>query len=170
MRCGSSGSPGLERDKIIAEYEEVLKEIARLTEILGSDALVMKIIRDELLAIKAEYGDVRRTEIVAQASEIDIEDLIKDEEMVITISHAGYIKRNPLTTYRAQRRGGKGKMGMETKEDDFVERLFTATTHSYILFFTNKGRVYWLKVHQIPEASRQAKGKAIVNLHPDRTE
>jgi len=155
---------GLERDKIIAEYEEVLKEIARLTEILGSDALVMTIIRDELLALKAEYGDVRRTEIVAQTSDIDIEDLIKDEEMVITISHAGYIKRNPLTTYRAQRRGGKGKMGMETKETDFVERLFTATTHSYILFFTNKGRVYWLKVHQIPEASRQAKGKAIVNL------
>jgi DNA gyrase subunit A len=155
---------GLERDKIIAEYDEVLKEIARLTEILGSDALVMKIIRDELLAVKAEYGDVRRTEIVAQTSEIDIEDLIKDEEMVITISHAGYIKRNPLTTYRAQRRGGKGKIGMETKETDFVERLFTATTHSYILFFTNKGRVYWLKVHQIPEAGRQAKGKAIVNL------
>ena len=99
-----------------------------------------------------------------QTSEIDIEDLIKDEEMVITISHAGYIKRNPLTTYRAQKRGGKGKIGMETKEEDFVERLFTATAHSYILFFTNKGRVYWLKVHQIPEASRQAKGKAIVNL------
>jgi DNA gyrase subunit A len=155
---------GLEREKIIAEYEEVLKEIARLTEILGSDVLVMKIIRDELLSVKAEYGDARRTEIVAQTSEIDIEDLIKDEEMVITISHAGYIKRNPLKTYRAQRRGGKGKMGMETKETDFVERLFTATTHSYILFFTNKGRVYWLKVHQIPEASRQAKGKAIINL------
>jgi DNA gyrase subunit A len=155
---------GLERDKIIAEYEEVLKEIARLSEILASDALVMKIIRDELLAIKTEYGDPRRTEIVAETSEIDIEDLIKDEEMVITISHAGYIKRNVLTTYRAQKRGGKGKIGMETKEEDFVERLFTATAHSYILFFTNKGRVYWLKVHQIPEASRQAKGKAIVNL------
>ena len=155
---------GLEREKIITEYEAVLKEIALLTEILGSDVLVMKIIRDELLAIRAEYGDIRRTEIVAQASEIDIEDLIKDEEMVITISHAGYIKRNPLTTYRAQRRGGKGKMGMETKETDFVEQLFTATMHSYILFFTNKGRVYWLKVHQIPEAGRQAKGKAIVNL------
>ncbi len=155
---------GLERDKIIAEYEEVLKEIARLNEILASDALVMKIIRDELLAIKQEYGDLRRTEIVAKTSEIEIEDLIKDEDMVITISHAGYIKRNPLTTYRAQKRGGKGKIGMETKEEDFVERLFTATAHSYILFFTNKGRVYWLKVHQIPEASRQAKGKAIVNL------
>jgi len=155
---------GLERDKIIAEYEEVLKEIARLNQILASDALVMKIIRDELLALKEEYGDERRTEIVAQTSELDIEDLIKDEEMVITISHAGYIKRNALTTYRAQKRGGKGKIGMETKEEDFVERLFTATTHSYILFFTNKGRVYWLKVHQIPEAGRQAKGKAIVNL------
>jgi DNA gyrase subunit A len=155
---------GLERDKIIAEYEEVLKEIARLNEILASDALVMKIIRDELLAIKQEYGDPRRTQIVAETSEIDIEDLIKDEDMVITISHAGYIKRNPLTIYRAQKRGGKGKIGMETKEEDFVERLFTASAHSYILFFTNKGRVYWLKVHQIPEASRQAKGKAIVNL------
>jgi DNA gyrase subunit A len=155
---------GLERDKIITEYEDVLKEIARLNEILASDALVMSIIRDELLAVKTEYGDARRTEIVAETSEIDIEDLIKDEEMVITISHAGYIKRNPLKVYRAQKRGGKGKIGMETKEEDFVERLFTATTHSYLLFFTNKGRVYWLKVHQIPEASRQAKGKAIVNL------
>jgi DNA gyrase subunit A len=155
---------GLERDKIIAEYEEVVKEIVRLNEILASDALVMKIIRDEILAIKQEYGDSRRTEIVSETSEIDIEDLIKDEDMVITISHAGYIKRNPLTTYRAQKRGGKGKIGMETKEEDFVERLFTASAHSYILFFTNKGRVYWLKVHQLPEASRQAKGKAIVNL------
>jgi len=155
---------GLERDKINAEYEETLKEIARLNEILSSDALVMKIIKEELLAIKQEYGDERRTEIVAATTEIDIEDLIKDEEMVITISHSGYIKRNALTTYRAQKRGGKGKIGMETKEEDFVERLFTATAHNYILFFTNKGRVYWLKVHQIPEASRQAKGKAIVNL------
>lgn len=155
---------GLERDKILAEYEETLKEIARLNEILGSDSLVMKIIRDELMALKAEYGDARRTEIVAHTTEIGIEDLIKDEEMVITISHAGYIKRNPLTNYRAQRRGGKGKIGMETRDEDFVERLFMATMHSYILFFTNKGRVYWLKVHQLPEAGRQAKGKAIVNL------
>jgi DNA gyrase subunit A len=155
---------GLERDKIIAEYEEVLREIARLNEILSSEALVMKIIRDELLAIKQEYGDARRTEIVAESSEIDIEDLIKDEDMVITISNAGYIKRNALTAYRAQRRGGKGKIGMETKEEDFVARLFAASAHSSILFFTNKGRVYWLKVHQIPEAGRQAKGKAIVNL------
>ena len=101
---------------------------------------------------------------MAHTTEIGIEDLIKDEEMVITISHAGYIKRNPLTNYRAQRRGGKGKIGMETREEDFVERLFMATMHSYILFFTNKGRVYWLKVHQLPEAGRQAKGKAMVNL------
>ncbi len=155
---------GLERDKILEEYEATLKEIERLNAILASDALVMQIIRDELLAIKAEYGDARRTEIVAETTEIGIEDLIKDEEMVITISHAGYIKRNPLTFYRAQRRGGKGKIGMETREEDFVERLFTATMHSYLLFFTNKGRVYWLKVHQVPEAGRQAKGKAIVNL------
>jgi DNA gyrase subunit A len=155
---------GLERDKIIAEYEETLKEIARLTEILASDALVMQIIRDELTALKSEYGDARRTEIVAATTEIGIEDLIKDEEMVITISNAGYIKRNPLTLYRAQRRGGKGKIGMETREEDFVRRLFMATMHSYILFFSNKGRVYWLKVHQIPEVGRQAKGKALVNL------
>jgi len=155
---------GLERDKIVAEYEETLKEIRRLAEILGSDALVMQIIRDELQALKSEYGDARRTEIIAATSEIGIEDIIKDEEMVITISHAGYIKRNPLTNYRAQKRGGKGKIGMETREEDFVERLFMATMHSYILFFTNKGRVYWLKVHQLPEAGRQAKGKAIINL------
>lgn len=155
---------GLERDKILGEYEATLKEIERFTSILASDALVMKIVRDELLTIKKEYGDERRTEIIAQTTEIEIEDLIKDEEMVITISHAGYIKRIPLTTYRAQRRGGKGKIGMETREEDFVEKLFTASMHSYILFFTNKGRVYWLKVHQVPEASRQAKGKAIVNL------
>jgi DNA gyrase subunit A len=155
---------GLERDKIIAEYEETLREIACLNEILGSEVLVMQIIRDELLALKAEYGDPRRTEIVAETTEIGIEDLIKDEEMVITISNAGYVKRTPLTLYRAQRRGGKGKIGMETREEDFVRRLFMATMHSFILFFTNKGRVYWLKVHQLPEASRQAKGKAIVNL------
>ncbi len=155
---------GLEREKIIQEYEETLKEIARLNEILGSEALVMQIIRDELLALKAEYGDARRTEIIAETTEIGIEDIIKDEEMVITISHAGYIKRNPLTIYRAQRRGGKGKIGMETREQDFVERLFMATMHSFILFFTNKGRVYWMKVHQLPEAGRQAKGKAIINL------
>jgi DNA gyrase subunit A len=155
---------GLERDKIVQEYEETLKEIARLSAILASETLVMQIIKDELLALKAEYGDPRRTEIVAATTEIGIEDLIKDEEMVITISNAGYVKRNPLTLYRAQRRGGKGKIGMETREEDFVRRLFMATMHSYILFFTNKGRVYWLKVHQIPEAGRQAKGKAIVNL------
>ncbi len=155
---------GLEREKIISEYDETLKEIERLNAILSSEQLVMKIIKDELLAIKQEYGDGRRTEIVPSVTEIGIEDIIKDEEMVITISHAGYIKRNPLNLYRAQRRGGKGKIGMETKEEDFVERLFMATMHSYILFFTNRGRVYWLKVHQIPEAGRQAKGKAIVNL------
>ena len=155
---------GLERDKIVAEYEETLNEIARLKGILASESMVMQIIKDELLSLKSEYGDARRTEIVAATTEIGIEDLIKDEEMVITISNAGYIKRNPLTLYRAQRRGGKGKIGMETRQEDFVRRLFMATMHSYILFFTNKGRVYWLKVHQIPEAGRQAKGKAIINL------
>jgi DNA gyrase subunit A len=155
---------GLERDKIVQEYEDTLTEIANLSAILASEALVMQIIKDELLSLKNEYGDPRRTEIIAATTEIGIEDLIKDEEMVITISNAGYLKRTPLILYRAQRRGGKGKIGMETREEDFVRRLFMATMHSYILFFTNKGRVYWLKVHQIPEASRQAKGKAIVNL------
>ena len=156
---------GLEREKIITEYEETLKEIARLNEILGSDCA-----GHEDHPRRASWRSRRSTATPGvprswpRPTEIGIEDLIKDEEMVITISHAGYIKRNPLTNYRAQRRGGKGKVGMETREEDFVERLFMATMHSYILFFTNKGRVYWLKVHQIPEAGRQAKGKAIVNL------
>ncbi|HBG93173.1 MAG: DNA gyrase subunit A [Nitrospirae bacterium GWF2_44_13] len=155
---------GLEREKIIKEYTETLKEIERLKAILRSDALVAKIVKDELDEIKNRYADERRTEIAAELKEITIEDLITEEDMVITISHQGYIKRNPLSAYRSQRRGGKGLIGMETKEEDFVEQLFIGSTHDYMLFFSNLGRLYWLKTYQLPEAGRAAKGKALINL------
>jgi DNA gyrase subunit A len=155
---------GLERDKIISDYKETKKEIKKLKEILGSEKLVSEIIKNELIEIKEKYGDERRTEIVEDIEEITIEDLITEEEMVITISHNGYVKRNRLSSYRSQRRGGKGSKGMETREEDFVEQLFIGSTHDYMLFFTNRGRLHWLKIYQIPEAGRAAKGKAIVNL------
>lgn len=155
---------GLEREKIINEYTDTLKEIEKLKAILGSDKLVSKIIRDEMTEIKGKYADERRTEIATDIKEITIEDLITEEDMVITLSHQGYIKRNPLSAYRSQRRGGKGLIGMETKEEDFVEQLFIGSTHDYMLFFSNLGRLYWLKTYQIPEAGRAAKGKALVNL------
>jgi len=155
---------GLEREKIIEEFKDILKEIERLKAILGSDALVSQIIKEELLAIRNKYADDRRTEITSETKEITIEDLIIDEEMVITLSHQGYIKRNPLSAYRSQRRGGKGSIGMETKEEDFVKELFIGATHDYMLFFSNLGRLYWLKAYQVPEAGRAAKGKALVNL------
>ena len=154
----------LESGKIREEREEVLATIRRLREILGSEQLVLNIISDELRQIKDQYSDVRRTEIVAQASEITIEDMIADEDMVITVSRGGYIKRSPLSLYRSQRRGGKGRIGMATKEEDIVEHLFVASTHAYVLVFTDKGRLYWLKVHAIPEVGSNARGKAIVNL------
>src|SRR5438093_5112995 len=154
----------LERDKLTQEYEEIIKRIAYLKSVLDSEALVRQIIKDELQALREEYKDERRTQIVPEAADINIEDLIAQEEEVVTISHAGYIKRNPVSLYRAQRRGGKGKIGMGTKEEDFVETLFTASTHDYLLFFTDAGKVYWLKVHEIPEAGRAAKGKAMINL------
>ncbi|MEJ2324949.1 MAG: DNA gyrase subunit A [Nitrospirota bacterium] len=157
---------GLERGKIVSEYKETLKEIERLKAILGSEALVTQIIRDELLEVKGKYADERRTEITAETDEITLEDMITEEDMVITVSHNGYIKRNPLSAYRSQHRGGKGLTGMQTREEDFVEALFIGSTHDYMLFFTNKGRVYWQKIYQIPEAGRAAKGKAIVNLLP----
>ncbi len=157
---------GLEREKIIKDLEEILNEIDRLKAILSSEALVSAIIRDELLDIKDRYADDRRTEIVAATGEITREDLITVQEMVITFSHGGYIKRNPLSTYKSQRRGGKGLIGMETKEEDFVEQLFIASTHDYLLFFSNMGRLYWKKVYQIPESGRTTKGKALVNLLP----
>jgi DNA gyrase subunit A len=156
----------LERDKILKEFEETQQEIKRLKEILGSEKLVKAIIRDELLEVKNKYADERRTDIVEETAEITLEDLITEEDSVITISHLGYIKRNPLSQYRSQRRGGKGLTGMETKEEDYVTDLYIASTHDYMLFFTNKGRLYWLKTYQIPEAGRYSKGKAIVNLLP----
>ncbi|MEE9524336.1 MAG: DNA gyrase subunit A [Thermodesulfovibrionales bacterium] len=155
---------GLERDKIISDYKETIKEIKKLKEILGSENLISEIIKNELIEIKEKYGDERRTEIVEDIEEITIEDLITEEEMVITISHNGYVKRNRLSAYRSQRRGGKGSKGMETREEDFVEQLFIGSTHDYMLFFTSRGRLHWLKIYQIPEAGRAAKGKAIVNL------
>jgi DNA gyrase subunit A len=155
---------GLEREKIVREYTETLKEIERLKAILENDALVSQIIKDELLDIRKRYADDRKTEISPETKEITIEDLITEEEMVITLSHQGYIKRNPLSAYRSQRRGGKGLIGMETKEEDFVNELFIGTTHDYMLFFSNLGRLYWLKIYQIPEAGRAAKGKALINL------
>lgn len=157
---------GLERDKIVKDYEDTLKEIERLKGILGSEALVSKIIKEELAEIKNKYGDERKTEIVSETTELTIEDLITEEDMVITLSHNGYIKRNPLSTYRSQRRGGKGLVGMETREEDYVEQLFIGSTHDYMLFFSNLGRLYWQKIYQIPEAGRTAKGKALVNLLP----
>jgi DNA gyrase subunit A len=157
---------GLERDKIVQEYNEVLALIGRLKEILASEHLVLSIISNELREIKEQYGDPRRTEIVAESSDITIEDMIADEDMVITVSRGGYIKRSPLSLYRAQRRGGRGRVGMQTKEEDIVEHLFVATAHAYVLVFTDRGRMYWLKVHAIPEVAANARGKAIVNLLP----
>jgi DNA gyrase subunit A len=155
---------GLERDKILQEHRETVEVIAKLRAILADEREIYKIITEELKEIKKNYGDQRRTQIVNRAEEISIEDLIVDEEMAVTISHEGYIKRNPVSLYRAQRRGGKGKIGATTREEDFVECLFVASMHSYILFFTTAGKVYWLKVHELPQASRAARGKPIVNL------
>ena len=154
----------LERQKIQDEYQETIQLIARLQAILGNEALVREIIREELRAVKEQYGDARRTQILEETAEISFEDMVADEEMVVTISHGGYIKRSPLTIYRSQRRGGKGMSGMATKEEDYVEHLFVATTHSYLLLFTNLGRVHWLKVHELPQLGRAAKGKALVNF------
>jgi DNA gyrase subunit A len=155
---------GLERDKILQEHKETVEHIAKLRAILASEKEIYRIIVDELKEIREKYGDERRTQIVDHTEEISIEDLIVEEDMAVTISHDGYIKRNPITLYRAQRRGGKGKIGTTTKEEDFVEYLFIASTHSYILFFTTIGKVYWIKVHELPQAGRAARGRPIVNL------
>lgn len=158
---------GLEREKIEEEYTKLMELIKSLEEILSSEALVLKIIKDELNEIKAKYGDERRTEIIAgDGNDIDIEDLIQQKDVVITLTHAGYIKRLPVETYSAQRRGGRGIQAMSTKEDDFVEHIFTTSTHSDLLFFTNTGRVYQLKAYQIPEAGRTAKGTNLINIIP----
>lgn len=155
---------GLETRKIIEELEGLIKLIGELRKILESDELKYEIIRNELLELKEKYGDARRTKIVHDATEVMDEDLIPEEDVVVTITDGGYIKRIPLDTYTMQRRGGRGIIGMEMKEEDFVENLFISSTHNYILFFTNLGRLYWQKVYEIPEGSRQSRGKAIVNL------
>ena len=157
---------GLEREKIETELAELREKIAYYKRVLGDESLVKEIIRDEMLEIKRRYADKRRTEIADEARDLDIEDLIADEDMVVTITRSGYIKRLPVATYRQQKRGGKGMSGVKLKENDFVEQLFIASTHDYMLFFTNKGKVYRQKVHQIPLGSRQAKGTPVVNLLP----
>lgn len=157
----------LERRSIDEEYIELMKTVARLRDILGSERLVYQVIREELAALKDEYGDERRTQILAQAGgDFAPEDLIADEDMVVTISHSGYIKRNPVSLYRAQRRGGRGVTAAKTKEDDFVASLYVASAHSYLLFLTSRGRLHWLKVHEVPQGGRVARGKALVNVLP----
>ena len=155
---------GLERQKILDELAELLKQIERLLAILASDALVMQIIVDELRRVKEKYGDDRRTEIIAAEGEFRAEDLIAEEDMAITVSNTGYIKRTAITNYRNQRRGGKGRIGMRTREEDFVSHLFVASTHAYIMIFSDRGRAYWLKVHEIPDVGPDGRGKAIANL------
>ena len=155
---------GLERDKIEAEYQEVMKWIAYLRDLLAHPAKIYGVIKEDLLAIRTAYADERRTEIVPDEGEINMEDLIADKGCVITISHTGYIKRVPVDTFREQKRGGKGVAGMDTKDEDFVEHVFSASTHDYLLFFTSLGRVHWKKVYELPEGSRTSRGKAVVNL------
>jgi len=155
---------GLEQEKIEKEFAELIKTIKELEKILADKKKQTKIIKDELLEIKDKFSDERRTLIQDQTGDISLEDMIAKEDMVVTISNTGYIKRNPIAIYRSQRRGGKGIVGMGTKEEDFVESLFVASTHDYLLFFTNKGRCYWLKVHEVPQAGRTARGKSIVNV------
>jgi DNA gyrase subunit A len=154
----------LEREKIVEEHAETVRLIERLRQILADVREVLKIIRDELSELKQTYGDARRTEITDAVAEISIEDMIAEEDMAVTVSHQGYLKRTPVALYRAQRRGGRGKLGATVRDEDFVEHLFVASTHSYLLFFTTRGRVHWRKVHEIPQAGRAARGKAIVNL------
>ena len=154
----------LEQRKIVDEYEETIKLINRLKALLASERLILNVIREELISIRDAFGDERKTEIVEAAPEIRVEDLIAEEDMVVTITHTGYIKRNPISLYRSQHRGGKGKMGMNVKEEDFVEDLFIASTHDYVLFFTDAGKIHWMKVHELPQAGRITRGKAIVNL------
>ena len=155
---------GLERQKILDELAEVQRFVARLKEILGSEKVLLEVIAQELKEVRELFADERRTEIQGEAEDLSTEDLIAEEEMVVTVSHAGYVKRNPVSLYRAQRRGGRGKTGAVAREEDFLESLFVASTHSYLLVFTDKGKVYWLKVHEVPQAGRAARGKPIVNL------
>jgi DNA gyrase subunit A len=157
---------GLEQDKITAEYREVMKLIEDLQDVLARPARVTEIVRGELKSIREQFGDKRRSEIIAQGVDLSVEDLIAPQDMVVTMSHGGYMKSQPVAEYRAQRRGGRGKQATSTKEDDFVDRMFIANTHDYILCFSNRGRVYWLKVYNVPQGSRSSRGKPIVNLVP----
>ncbi len=161
---------GLEREKIEAEYRDLIQLIEKLKAIIGSPELQMKIIGDELTEIRKKYGDGRRTEIIYDTKDFTIEDMIAEEDVVVTISHGGFIKRFPVSGYRRQGRGGKGITGAATREDDFLEHMFIASTHHYIMFFTDRGRCYWLKVHEVPEASRTSKGRSIANLLEKPTE
>ena len=155
---------GLEQGKIIAELKQILEQISRLKEILASEVEILNIIKVELIELREKFANPRRTEILDRTADLTLEDMIVEEDMVVTVTHGGYIKRNAVSLYRAQRRGGKGKTGIKPKEEDFVENLFVASTHSYILVFTSMGKVYWLKVHEIPQGGRASRGKAIVNL------
>ena len=157
---------GLEHDKIINEYEELLKLIGELLEILGSADRLMEVIKEELNEIKEQYGDARRTEIISTQEDLTIEDLITEEDVVVTLSHEGYAKSQPITTYAAQRRGGKGKAATSVKDEDFVDKLLVASTHDTILCFSSRGKVYWLKVYEVPQAGRTARGRPIINLLP----
>ncbi|VEN37732.1 unnamed protein product, partial [Callosobruchus maculatus] len=157
---------GLEHEKLLDEYKELLEQIAELLHILGSAERLMEVIREELELVRDQFGDERRTEITANSSDINIEDLINREDVVVTLSHQGYVKYQPLTDYEAQRRGGKGKSAARIKEEDFIDRLLVANTHDTILCFSSRGRLYWMKVYQLPEASRGARGRPIVNLLP----
>jgi DNA gyrase subunit A len=157
---------GLEQDKIVGEYREVMDKIADLLDILAKPQRVTQIIHDELVAVKAQFGDKRRSEIITHTQDMSMEDLIAPEDVVVTLSHGGYMKAQKLDEYRAQKRGGRGKQATATKEDDFIDNLFIANTHNYILCFSNRGRVYWLKVYEVPQGSRTSRGKPIVNLLP----
>jgi DNA gyrase subunit A len=157
---------GLEQDKIVGEYRDVMDKIADLLDILATPARVTQIIQDELIAVKTQFGDKRRSEIITHTHDMSMEDLIAPEDVVVTLSHSGYMKAQKLDEYRAQKRGGRGKQATATKEDDFIDNLFIANTHNFILCFSNKGRVYWLKVYEVPQGSRIARGKPIVNLLP----
>jgi DNA gyrase subunit A len=157
---------GLEQDKIVAEYKDVMAQIADLLDILAKPARITQIISDELVGIKAEFGDGRRSEIVVNAEDISNEDLITPQDMVVTLSHSGYVKSQPLSEYRSQKRGGRGKQATATKEDDWIDQLFIANTHDTILCFSDRGRMYWIKVYEVPQGSRTSRGKPIVNMFP----
>lgn len=162
MRLGQL--TGLEKEKLQEEHDELEKKIARFKEILGDINVLMQVVKDELLEIKEKYGDERRSEIEFHSKDFKIEDMIANEQVVITISHLGYIKRTPLSEYKTQNRGGKGSKGSSTRDEDFIEYIYIASMHDYMLLFTNKGRLHWMRVFEIPEGTKTSKGRAIQNL------